>query len=104
MEAQYAAREEGALHLDDILTRRMRISVETWSRGVESAEPVARLVAPILHWSEADVTREVEHYLLRVEAECQSQGMPDDLTADSARLGAPDVRTGRRHEPQDATA
>jgi glycerol-3-phosphate dehydrogenase len=103
VEAVYAAREEGALHLDDLLTRRMRISVETWSRGVESAEPVARLVAPILHWSEADVAREVEHYLLRVDAECESQGMPDDLNADAARLGAPDVRTGRRHEPMDAT-
>ena len=36
--------------------------------------------------------REVEHYLARVEAERQSQLMPDDATADAARLGAPDVR------------
>ena len=42
--------------------------------------------------------REIEHYLARVEAERESQRMPDDLTADAARLGAPDVRAvaGRR--------
>ena len=97
-EAVYAARDEGALHLDDILTRRTRISVETWSRGAESALPVARLVAPLLRWSETDIAREVEHYVLRVDAERESQDMPDDHTADAARLGAPDVRTGQRHE------
>ena len=36
--------------------------------------------------------REIEHYLARVEAERQSQKMPDDLTADAARIGVPDVR------------
>jgi glycerol-3-phosphate dehydrogenase len=34
----------------------------------------------------------VEHYLARVEAERQSQTMPDDLSADAARVGIPDVR------------
>jgi glycerol-3-phosphate dehydrogenase len=34
----------------------------------------------------------VDHYLARVAAERQSQRMPDDLTADAARLGASDVR------------
>ena len=36
-------------------------------------------------------TREVEHYRKRVEAERESQTMPDDETADSARMGAPEV-------------
>jgi glycerol-3-phosphate dehydrogenase len=92
VEAYYAAAAEGALHLDDVLTRRTRISVETVHRGVESAEPVARLVAPVLGWDEATVRREVEHYRARVEAERESQRKPDDRTADAARLGAPDVR------------
>ena len=35
---------------------------------------------------------EVEHYAARVAAERESQRMPDDHTADAARLGAPDVR------------
>ena len=33
VEAVYAASHEGALHLDDILARRTRISIETWDRG-----------------------------------------------------------------------
>jgi glycerol-3-phosphate dehydrogenase len=91
-EAFYAASAEGALHLDDVLTRRTRISVETEHRGVRSAERVAALVAPVLGWGTAAVRREVEHYTARVAAERSSQTMPDDHTADAARLGAPDVR------------
>jgi len=92
VEAYYAALAEGALHLDDILTRRTRISIETFDRGQSSARPVAELVAPVLGWDKATVDDEVEHYLARVEAELQSQKEPDDQTADAARLGAPEVR------------
>jgi glycerol-3-phosphate dehydrogenase len=100
VEAVYAASHEGALHLDDILARRTRISIETWDRGVEAAARVADLVAPVLGWGPADISREIEHYRLRVAAERESQDQPDDLSADSARLGAPDVRMGGRHGPQ----
>jgi glycerol-3-phosphate dehydrogenase len=94
VEVVYAASHEGALHLDDILARRTRISIETWDRGQGAAPEVAELVAPILGWGPAEVAREVEHYLKRVAAERESQHQPDDLSADAARLGAPDVRTG----------
>jgi glycerol-3-phosphate dehydrogenase len=96
VEALYAASHEGALHLDDILARRTRISIETWDRGLAAAADVADLVAPVLGWDTADIAREVEHYHKRVAAERESQHQPDDLSADAARLGAPDVRTGRR--------
>ena len=94
VELLYAASHEGALHLDDLLARRTRISIETWDRGEAAAEPAARLVAAVLGWDEDDVAREVEHYRRRVEAERESQNQPDDRTADAARLGAPDVRMG----------
>jgi glycerol-3-phosphate dehydrogenase len=58
------------------------------------AEEVARLVAATLGWSEADIEREVTHYLARVEAERDSQTRIDDETADAARMGASDVRLG----------
>ncbi|MEX1037829.1 MAG: glycerol-3-phosphate dehydrogenase/oxidase [Acidimicrobiia bacterium] len=93
-EALYAVTDEGALHLDDILTRRTRISVETADRGTMVADEVARLVAPELGWSDQDVKREVAHYLARVQAERDSQTRPDDRTADAARMGAADVRLG----------
>ena len=91
-EVLYAATHEGALHLDDILTRRTRISIETFDRGVEAARPAAELVAPVLGWDEDDIAREIWHYEARVRAERDSQTQPDDQTADAARLGAPDVR------------
>ena len=99
VEAVYAASHEGALHLDDILARRTRISIETWDRGVAAASEVAALVAPVLGWDESVITREVEHYAKRVAAELESQHKPDDLSADAARLGAPDVRGARMIGP-----
>lgn len=91
-EVVYGARAEAALHLDDVLARRTRISVETPHRGEETARHAAQLMARELGWSAADVEREVAHYLARVAAERESQRMPDDQTADAARLGALDVR------------
>jgi glycerol-3-phosphate dehydrogenase len=91
-EAAYAVRAEGALHLEDVLTRRTRISIETAHRGAESAAHVADLMGAELGWDAATREREVEHYLARVAAERESQRMPDDLAADAARMGAPEVR------------
>jgi glycerol-3-phosphate dehydrogenase len=94
VEVVYAASHEGALHLDDVLTRRTRISIETWDRGVTAAEPAADLMGDVLGWDPETRRREVQHYLARVEAERESQEQADDATADAARMGAPDVRMG----------
>jgi len=93
-EIAYAATHEGALHLDDVLTRRTRLSIETRHRGVAAAPAVAAVVGGILGWDRATVDREIDHYEARVRAELDSQKQPDDRTADAARMGAPDVRTG----------
>jgi glycerol-3-phosphate dehydrogenase len=91
VEVVYAVTHEGARHLDDVLTRRTRISIETFHRGTDSARETADLMGAALGWSESQREVEVEHYLQRVAAERESQEMPDDQTADAARLGAPDV-------------
>ncbi len=91
-EVHYACLAEGALHLDDVLTRRTRISVRTPHRGLDSAARVAEVMAEVLGWTPARVHLEIEHYRARVAAERESQRMPDDRTADAARVGAPDVR------------
>src|SRR5206468_912259 len=90
-EIVYAASHEGARHLDDVLARRTRISIETWDRGVSTAPHAARLMAGVLGWSEEQLEREVQHYLARVEAERASQEQPDDESADAARVGAPEI-------------
>ncbi|MEV4642255.1 glycerol-3-phosphate dehydrogenase/oxidase [Actinoplanes sp. NPDC049548] len=90
-EITYAAGHEGARHLEDALTRRTRISIETFDRGVTAAPMAADLMGDVLGWTKEQRAREVENYRLRVEAERASQEQPDDETADAARLGAPDV-------------
>jgi len=90
-EIVYGATNEGARHLDDVLARRTRISIEAWDRGVEAAEAAARLIAPILGWDEETVEREVSFYQRRVQSERDSQDQPDDESADKVRLEAPDI-------------
>jgi len=94
VEIAYAASHEGALHLDDVLTRRTRISIETFDRGLACSPRAAELMGEVLGWDAATREREIEHYRARVAAERESQQQPDDRTADAARLGAPDVRMG----------
>ena len=90
-EVVYAATHEGARHLDDVLTRRTRISIETFDRGIHAARPAAELMARALGWDQARLDDEVDHYLRRVEAERQSQRELTDHEADEARVSAPDI-------------
>ncbi|MDJ0324135.1 glycerol-3-phosphate dehydrogenase/oxidase [Cryobacterium sp. PH31-AA6] len=90
-EVVYAASHMGALHLEDVLARRTRISIEAWDRGVSAAPVAARLMAGVLGWDTAREEREVAYYLKRVAAERASQLEPDDESADRVRLEAPDI-------------
>ena len=92
VEIVYAAVDEAALHLEDILARRTRISIEYAHRGVDCAQEVADLVAPVLGWSPDKVAFEVETYQARVAAEIASQQQPDDESADALRAAAPESR------------
>src|SRR5690606_29511643 len=87
-EVVYAARHEGALHLDDVLVRRTRMSIEAWDRGVSAAPVAAELMGEVLGWDARRVESEVARYLARVDAERASQLEPDDASADRARLAA----------------
>ena len=91
VEVVHAVTHEGARHLDDVLTRRTRISIETFDRGTHSAHEVAELMAGELGWDAARRDDEVDHYLRRVEAERQSQLTATDQEADEARVRAPDI-------------
>ncbi len=91
VEAVYAVTHEGARHLDDVLTRRTHISIETWDRGLSAAQEVAGLMAAPLKWRARQVTREIDNYRARVEAERKSQEADTDTDADAIRLGAPDI-------------
>ncbi len=90
-EVVYAATHEGALHLDDVLARRTRISIEAWDRGVSAAPVAAALMAGVLGWDAERTQSEVDFYLERVAAEIESQQQPDDASADRVRLEARDI-------------
>jgi glycerol-3-phosphate dehydrogenase len=90
-EVVYAVTHEGARHLDDVLARRTRVSIETFDRGVAAARPAAELMAGPLEWDQARIEEEVDHYLRRVEAERQSQLKMTDQEADEARVSAPEI-------------
>jgi glycerol-3-phosphate dehydrogenase len=90
-EVVYAASHESALHLDDVLARRTRISIEAWDRGVLAAPVAAALMARVLGWDDDTTEREVAYYLERVRAERASQEQPDDESAERVRLQAPDI-------------
>jgi len=89
-EVVYAASHEGAIHLEDVLARRTRISFETFDRGVGSARPAAELMAGVLGWDAERIEREIAYYTAQIAAERESQLQPDDLSADAARMGVPD--------------
>jgi glycerol-3-phosphate dehydrogenase len=91
VEVWYAADSEAALHLDDVLARRTRISIETFDRGGAAAEPAARIMGEVLNWDDERVREEVGLYHARVDAERRSQDQPSDDAADQVRRSVPDV-------------
>jgi len=93
-EVVYAASHESALHLEDVLARRTRISIEAWDRGDSAAPVAARLMAGVLGWDDERTEAEIANYRKRVAAERASQLQPDDAAADRVRLEAPDIAFG----------
>ncbi|WP_329140358.1 glycerol-3-phosphate dehydrogenase/oxidase [Streptomyces sp. NBC_01476] len=90
-EVVYAVTHESARHLDDVLVRRTRISLETFDRGTKSAREVAELMASLLGWDDAETEKEIQNYVDGVAAERAAEHQPDDASADEARLRAPDI-------------
>ena len=92
VEIVYAALAEAALHLEDVLVRRTRISMEYQHGGVACAREAAQLMAEVLDWDTDRVEREVEMFEQRVAAELASQVTDSDDEADGFLRGVPEVR------------
>jgi glycerol-3-phosphate dehydrogenase len=86
-EVVYATTHEGALHVDDVLVRRLRSSIESWDSGRAAAPVVAALMAQELGWNAATTAAELNGYLQRIDAERASQQEFTDYDADRVRLG-----------------
>ena len=91
-EIVHAARHEGALHLEDVLARRLRISIESEERGTLVADAAAGLMATELGWDPERTAAEVAAWQRRVTAERAANDAPDDASADALRRRAVDAR------------
>jgi glycerol-3-phosphate dehydrogenase len=91
-EVVYACTHEGALHVEDVLDRRTRISFETRHRGADSARCVAGLMAGALGWDEEQAEREAAHFRRRVAAELAAQEEGDDAAALAVRSEVEDLQ------------
>lgn len=91
VEAAYAATHEGALHLEDVLVHRTRLTYEVADKGLAAAQEVAELIAPVLGWDASTIAAEVASYTARCEAETAAARTTDDAAAVHARAVAPDV-------------
>lgn len=94
-EAVYAVTHEGALHIDDVLTRRTHLSIETPDQGVSAAPEVAQIMGAELGWSSEKTAFELQHYLDRVSAELAAHRVPDDAGAQAERNRVRDIRLTR---------
>jgi len=92
VEVLSAVEAEGVPHLDDVLARRTRISIQTRDRGLAAAEPTARLMGRALGWTQSELTREVNAYRGRLAAERGAHEAADDEHADRVRRRAVDLR------------
>lgn len=86
-EFAYAVSHEGARHLDDVLSRRARVSIETADGGLACAEAVTDILAPLLGWDDAERAAELEDYRRQVTLVKTAAGeaVTDE---DAARLAA----------------
>jgi glycerol-3-phosphate dehydrogenase len=79
VEVAWAVRHELALSVDDVLSRRLRLSPELPDRGASVAPRVAAIMASELGWGETRTALEVETYLASARREfgvAQSAGSP----------------------------
>ena len=65
----YAVTHEGAMSVDDVISRRTRLAFEAPQAGIDIVDDIADLIAPILHWSPAQKKASIAEYRQQVEAE-----------------------------------
>ena len=90
-EFAYGCTHEGALHLEDLLVNRTRLTYEIADSGLAALPEIAEIAAEKLGWDDAHRAAEIAAYTERVEAERAAATQPDDASAAEARSAAPEV-------------
>ncbi|CAB0714131.1 glycerol-3-phosphate dehydrogenase/oxidase [Corynebacterium diphtheriae] len=92
-EAVYAVTHEGALHVEDIVERRLRAGIEYADRGVAAAPAIAELVADYLGWDAERTAAEVTAFTDRVSAEIAAEKELTDKAANEHIVAGSAVRS-----------
>lgn len=66
-EILYAVTHEGARSIDDVLSRRTRISFEAKDQGIAVVEEVGEIISKVLGWSKAQTQASIDEYIATVE-------------------------------------
>ncbi len=61
-EIYYAVSHEGARSVDDVISRRTRIAFEAHNQGLDLADAIAEIIAPVLGWSTKERKASVAAY------------------------------------------
>jgi len=89
-EVAYAVTHEGALHVEDVLARRVRLLIESPDAGTSVAPEVAVIMAPLLGWNRRRRAAEVRDYQSFAAASTAALHTPPPLPvpADEALVSA----------------
>lgn len=82
---------EGAMHLEDSLTHRVRLSYEHHDRGVGAAQEVADVMGALLGWDNSKKKEEINAYKERCQAEDAAEEITDETQSQEVRDNAGDV-------------
>ncbi|WP_144794478.1 glycerol-3-phosphate dehydrogenase/oxidase [Kocuria palustris] len=93
-EIVHACRAEGALHLEDLLDTRTRLTYAAPNHGDAAVDEIADLAAAELGWDGQRRDREVEAYRSRSAAEDAAARTEDEQSAEQARDAAEPVVEG----------
>ena len=71
-EIYYAASNEGARSVDDVISRRTRLAFEAPNSAIDLAPEVARIIAPVLNWSAKQMKDSAKAYIDIAKSEIKS--------------------------------
>ncbi|MDN5762651.1 MAG: glycerol-3-phosphate dehydrogenase/oxidase [Microlunatus sp.] len=90
-EIVYGVTHEGALHLEDMMIIRTRLTYEVRHHGLAAVEEIAELMAGELGWDDSRRLLEIDAYRQRCAAEDAAAASPDDALAQQARQRHGDI-------------
>ena len=71
-EIVYAATHEGAMSVDDVISRRTRLAFEAPQAGINLVDDIAALIAPVLGWGAKEKKASIAEYTAQVAAEVEA--------------------------------